>query len=331
MAEGTEKRFNSPLGTFSRALSMVRDPIDSDVIHAHTWYACFPGYLGKLLYDVPLICTTHSLEPLRPWKEEQLGRSYFLSTWVEKLALENADRVVAVSKGAREDVLKIFDVKPEKVCVIHNGIDLNLYRPVASDATVRLYNIDYDYVFFVGRTTRQKGMTYLIDAMKYVDPDVRCVCCTSAPDTKEIEEEIAAKVAAEPRVLWINVLLKEEQYVELYSHARVFACPSIYEPFGIINLEAMACKIPVVASRVGGILETIVDGETGFLVEPQDPRALADGINRLWRNRQLAREFGENGRRRVEQYFSWTSIAAKVADLYAEVAEEHRARGTPPG
>ncbi|HEY3353522.1 MAG TPA: glycogen synthase [Polyangia bacterium] len=326
MWEGDERRFNSTLGTFSIDLAMVRDRIDGDIIHAHTWYACLAGYMGKVLYDVPLVCTTHSLEPLRPWKEEQLGRSYHLSTWSEKLALERADRVIAVSKGAREDVLKNFDIAPEKVRIIHNGIDLALYRPIDADATRKAFEIEGDYVLFVGRTSRQKGMVHLIDAMKHVDPGVRCVCCTSAPDTKEIEEEIAAKIKAEPRVLWINSLLREEQYVELYSHARVFACPSVYEPFGIINLEAMACKTPIVASRVGGILETVVDGETGLLVEPQNPKAIADAINTLLRNRKMAEDFGEHGRRRVERYFSWTSIAAQVAELYREVIDEHKGR-----
>ncbi|MBI5527000.1 MAG: glycogen synthase [Deltaproteobacteria bacterium] len=326
MWEGTERRFNSTLGTFSIDLSMVRDPIDSDVIHTHTWYASLAGYMGRLLYDVPLICTTHSLEPLRPWKEEQLGRSYHLSTWVEKVALESADRIVAVSRGAREDVLKCFDVRPERVRVIHNGIDLDLYQKTAATATREAFEIDGEYILFVGRTSRQKGMVHLIDAMRHVDPGVRLVCCTSAPDTKEIEEEIAARVASEPRCLWINSLLREEQYVELYSNACVFACPSVYEPFGIINLESMACETPVVASAVGGILETVVDGETGILVPPADPQALAGGINTLLRNREMARTYGKNGRRRVEQHFSWTSIAGQVLDLYAEVIEEHSAK-----
>jgi len=323
MSEGGDKRFNSALNTFSIDLAMVRDNFDSDVVHAHTWYACLAGYLAKKLYDVPLICTTHSLEPLRPWKEEQLGNSYHLSTWSEKLALEGADRVVAVSRGAREDVLKLFDCDPDRVRVIYNGLDLDLYRPLFRDETRKAWNVNGDYILFVGRVTRQKGMIYAIEAMKYVDPGVKLICCTSAPDTKEVEAEIAAKVAAEPRCQWINTLLKEEDYVELYSNARLFVCPSIYEPFGIINLESMACKTAVVASAVGGILETIVDGETGILVPPADPMALADGINKLLRNPERAKQFGENGRRRVVDHFSWASIARQVEALYAEVVEEH--------
>jgi len=322
MWEGDERRFNPTLGTFSTDLSMVRDRIDSDVVHTHTWYAAYAGYMAKVLYNVPLVATVHSLEPLRPWKEEQLGRSYHLSTWVEKIALENADRVVSVSKQATDDILKHFNVDPARLRVIHNGIDLNLYRPLDTDGTRKAFDIDGDYILFVGRTSRQKGMNHLIDAMSYVDPGVRLVCCTSAPDTKEVEDEIAAKIAGQPRVLWINSLLREEQYVELYSNARVFVCPSIYEPFGIINLEAMACKTPVVASRVGGILETIVDGETGLLVPPADPRALAEGINTLLRNPAMAATFGDNGRRRVEQHFSWSFIARKTEEMYRELSEE---------
>lgn len=327
MWEGQERRFNSTLGTFSTDLSVVRDAIDSQVVHTHTWYASLAGYMAKVLYNVPLVSTVHSLEPLRPWKEEQLGRSYHLSTWVEKVALENADRVIAVSKHAREDILKYFNVPEDRIRVIHNGIDLNLYKPSREEGTRKAFDINYDYVLFVGRTSRQKGLNHLIDAMRYVDPQVHLVCCTSAPDTKEVEDEIAAKIAEQSdRILWINSLLREEQYVELYSNARVFACPSVYEPFGIINLEAMACQTPVVASAVGGILETIVDNETGYLVEPGNPRQLADAINRLIRDRDTARAFGLNGRRRVEQYFSWTSIAQKTEQLYRELAEEWAGR-----
>lgn len=322
MWDGDERKFNPTLGTFSTDLSIVRDRIDSDVIHTHTWYASFAGYVAKMLYDVPLVVTVHSLEPLRPWKEEQLGRSYHLSTWVEKIALENADRIVSVSQQATGDILQHFNIDPKRLKVIHNGIDLDLYRSIDVDSTRKAFDIDGPYILFVGRTSRQKGMTYLIDAMNYVDPGVKLVCCTSAPDTKEVEDEIAAMIAKQPRVLWINSLLREEQYVELYSNASVFACPSVYEPFGIINLEAMACKTPVVASKVGGILETIVDGETGLLVPPGDPQAIANGINTFLRNPQMRKAFGENGRKRVEAYFSWSSIARKTEDLYAELSDE---------
>lgn len=322
MWEGDEKRFNSTLGTFSTNLSMVRDRIDADLCHSHTWYGSMAGYFGKVLYDIPYISTVHSLEPLRPWKEEQLGRSYHLTSWIERVALESSDRIVAVSKHSQREIIELFNVKPERVVVIHNGIDLDVWKHSTASETRKAYGIDGDYILFVGRTSRQKGMVYLIEAMKYVDPGVKLVCCTSAPDTKEIEEEIAAKIAQEPRCVWINTLLREENYVELYSNCTVFACPSVYEPFGIINLEAMACERPVVASAVGGIQEVVVPGETGYLVPPADPQALAESLNKVLRDRDMARRMGLAGRRRVEDHFSWTSIAEKTKAMYQELLTE---------
>ncbi|MBI5481087.1 MAG: glycogen synthase [Deltaproteobacteria bacterium] len=319
MSEGEDKLFNSVLGTFSTDLSIVRDRMDSDLVHSHTWYSAFAGFMGKLLYDIPYVATVHSLEPLRPWKEEQLGRSYHLSSWVERLALENADRVVAVSRQSRGEILENFNLPPERVVVVHNGIDLNTWKPLATSDTRRHFGIEGDYILFVGRTSRQKGMVHLVEAMKHVDPGVKCVCCTSAPDTPEIEEEILAKVKEQPRVQWINYLLRKEQYIELYSHCVVFACPSVYEPFGIINLEAMATERPVVASAVGGIQEVVVPEETGLLVPPADPRALADALNRVLRDRQWARRLGLAGRQRVEDHFSWTSIAQRTLAMYQEL------------
>ena len=216
--------------------------------------------------------------------------------------------------------------------VLHNGIDLDTWKPAPATATRREYGIDGDYIFFVGRTSRQKGMVHLLEAMKDVDPGVRLVCCTSAPDTREIEEEIAARVAQTPRVLWINKLLREEQYIELYSHCAVFACPAVYEPFGIINLEAMACERPVVASAVGGIPEVVVPGQTGFLVPPADPVALAAALNRVLGDRDLARRMGQTGRRRVEEHFSWASIAARTHRMYQTLLQEKsRVRGARQG
>jgi glycogen synthase len=311
MLEGGEKKFTPTLGTFATALSIVRDPIDADLVHGHTWYAALAGYMAKVLYDVPLVATVHSLEPLRPWKEEQLGRSYHLTAWVERLALEAADRVIAVSTQSKEEILAHFHIPPERVVVIHNGIDPETWKPSPATATRAAYGIDGDYILFVGRTSRQKGMVHLLEAMKYVDPGVRLVCCTSAADTPEIEQEIAAKVKETPRI-------------ELYSHCAVFACPSVYEPFGIINLEAMACERPVVASAVGGIPEVVVPGRTGFLVPPADPRALAEALNRVLHDRALARQMGVAGRKRVEDHFSWTSIAAQTRWLYGELLAERR-------
>ena len=322
MWDGGDPKFNSALGTFSSNLSMVRDPIDAQLVHSHTWYGSLAGYMARLLYDVPFVATVHSLEPLRPWKEEQLGRSYHLTTWVEKVALENADRVIAVSQNSRAEILDLFDVDPERVVVIHNGIDLDVWQPSSSDDARRAYDVAHDYILFVGRTSRQKGMVHLIDAMQHVDPGVQLVCCTSAPDTPEVEAEIAAKIAGQPRVLWINTLLREDQYIELYTHARVFACPSVYEPFGIINLEAMACETPVVASAVGGIKEVVVPGATGHLVPPADPKALADAINSILRDPSKAREMGVAGRKRVEEHFAWSSIARKTLGMYETLLEE---------
>jgi alpha-maltose-1-phosphate synthase len=324
MWEGTDPKFNSVLGTFSSNLSMVRDTIDAQVVHTHTWYASFAGFLAKHLYQVPFVATVHSLEPLRPWKEEQLGRSYHLTTWVERLALENADRIVAVSQNSRAEILEHFNVDPSRVVVIYNGIDLDVWNPNPSDATRKAFDIAENYLLFLGRTSRQKGMVHLIDAMQYVDPGYQLVCCTSAPDTPEVEAEIAAKVAGQPRIRWINTLLREDQYIELYTHARVFVCPSVYEPFGIINLEAMACHTPVVASAVGGIKEVVVPGVTGELVPPADPRALADAINQVLRDPNKAREMGLAGRRRVEEQFSWSSIARKTLSMYEELLAENR-------
>jgi glycogen synthase len=322
VADGAEKKFNSILSTFSTDLSILRDPIDADIVHCHTWYASMAGFMAKLLYNVPLVATVHSLEPLRPWKEEQLGRSYHLSSWAERTALEAADRLVAVSRQSKGEILANFNVPSERVAVIHNGIDPATWQPSAATATRRAYGIEGDYILFVGRTCRQKGMVHLLDAMQQVHPGVRLVCCTSAPDTPQIQAEIAAKVKATPRCLWINTLLREEQYIELYSHCAVFACPSVYEPFGIINLEAMACARPVVASAVGGIPEVVVPHETGLLVPPADPRALAEALNLVLGDRAMARHMGLAGRRRVEEHFSWTSIAEKTQRMYVSLLKE---------
>jgi glycogen synthase len=322
MCEGAEKKFNVTLGTFSTALSILRDPINADLVHGHTWYASMAGFMAKVLYDIPFVATVHSLEPLRPWKEEQLGRSYHLSAWIERIALEVADRVVAVSTQSKGEILAHFNIPPERVVVIHNGIDLQTWKHSSATATRQAYGIEGDYILFVGRASRQKGMVHLLEAMKHVDPGVRLVCCTSAADTPEVEEEIAAKVKKTPRCLWIKTRLPEKQYIELYSNCTVFACPSVYEPFGIINLEAMACERPVVASVVGGIPEVVVPGKTGLLVPPADPRALADALNRILRDRGLAHQMGLAGRRRVEEHFSWTSIAAKTRRMYEELLKE---------
>lgn len=309
--------FTSALDTLSTDISILKDRIDSAIVHTHTWYASYAGYLAKMLYGIPLVVTCHSLEPLRPWKQDQLGRGYYLSTWVEKLAIESADKIVAVSQMMKEDIMKYFNVSSYRIVVIHNGIDLNKWKKTPlSNALKKEYGIKDDYILFVGRPTKQKGMEYLIEAMDYIDKNIQLVMGAVGADTKEYEEEIGKKIAHKKNILWINKLLEEEQYMQLYSNALVFVCPSIYEPFGIINLEAMACQTPVVASAVGGIKEVVLPEKTGLLVEPANPKQLAEGINRLLKDRALAQKMGKEGRKRVEERFSWAYIAGETKKMY---------------
>ena len=321
LSRGSDPRLEKVLSPLSVDLALVRDPITSSV-HCHTWYTFFAGYLAKMLYGARLVTTVHSLEPLRPWKEEQLGRGYMGSSWMERIGIENSDRVIAVSQEMREDVLKFYDVAPERVVVIHNGIDLAGYRRTTDSSALAGYGINQPYVLFVGRISRQKGIMHLLDAATSIRKDVGIVLCAGSPDTKEVEQELAARVATMDNVVWIDRMLPREHVIQLYSHAAVFACPSVYEPFGIINLEAMACEIPVVASRVGGIPEVVVDGETGLLVPPADPTALAEAINLVLNSQELSRRFGEAGRARVEKHFSWQAIAMQTKEVYESVVSE---------
>jgi glycogen synthase len=326
-------------GAFARDVAMAATDVDADVVHCHTWYTHLGGIGVKQAYGIPLVVTTHSLEPLRPWKREQLGGGYDASAWVERAAIEMADAVVAVSRHTREDVLRLFDVDPDRVHVIHNGIDLDLYRPTRSTVALERYGIDPSrpFVLFVGRITRQKGIVHLVRAIPELDPDAQVVLCAGAPDTPEIaaemEQAVAAAQAVRSGVVWIEEMLPRDQIIELYSQAAVFCCPSVYEPFGIINLEAMACATPVVATATGGILEVVVDGETGLLVpleqagggsfEPADPmlfsRDLAAALNRLLADPGLRERMGAAGRRRVEEQFSWEAVARRTVDLYASL------------
>lgn len=336
MFAGCPKELVSPLKAFQTCLMFNGQGIEADVVHCHTWYAHFGGIMAKLLYGIPLVITVHSLEPLRPWKREQIGRGYDLSSWVEKTALEMADAVVAVSKSTREDILRLFEVKPEKVPVIPNGIDTDEYRYIGDKAVLRKYGIDENkpYVLFVGRMTRQKGLYYLIKAIEKLDPSVQAVLCAGESDTPALQRELESMVAElktrRPGVVWIPEMVTRQTTIALYSQATVFCCPSIYEPFGIINLEAMACGTPVVGSKVGGIAEVVVDGVTGYLVDaklsetmPHDPTdpdgfaaGLAAGIDRLALNPELRDKMGAAGRDRVEKNYSWRSIAQQTLDLY---------------
>ncbi|MDI6757497.1 MAG: glycogen synthase [Endomicrobiia bacterium] len=313
---------SSVLSTLSADLAIADEPVTSNIVHTHTWYSSFAGYLIKTLYKIPLVLTCHSLEPLRPWKTEQIGRGYDISLWVEKLAVESADAVVAVSEDMKKDILKFFDVKPQKIKVIHNGVDLEKWRPRESRSAQKKYGIPEKYVLFFGRTTKQKGIDVLIDAADRIDPSAKIVICTAGADTKEYLAEIEARARAKSNIIFINKMIDEEDCVEIYSGAAVFMCPSIYEPFGIINLEAMATTVPVVASRVGGIKEIVLDGKTGFFIEPGSPKELADKVNRLLTDARLARKFGEAGRARVEEKFGWSAIARQTKELYEDIIKK---------
>lgn len=337
MKENTDPRFVSAMGAFSRSLAMAKDTLDADVVHCHTWYTQMGGLVASQLWGIPFLLTTHSLEPLRPWKVEQLGNAYYLSSWMEKTAVESADRIVAVSKETEQDVHRLFDDVESRTRIIHNGIDLIEYQPDGAIEAIRAHGIDPDhpYVLFVGRITRQKGIIHLVDAIPHIAPETQIVLLAGAPDTPEIAAEMKEHIALARRgrdnVFWIDTMLPRAETIQFYSHATVFACPSVYEPFGIINLEAMACETAVVASKVGGIPEVVVPGETGTLVDPdlkpgtflpKDPegfsRSLANAINALVADPNLARSYGRAGRARAEGHFSWDAIAEKTLALYQE-------------
>ena len=317
-------RFAPALETLSIGLAMARDPVDADVAHAHTWYADMAGLWIRMLHRIPLVVTLHSMEPLRPWKADQLGSGYLLSSWIEKTAVEAADRVIAVSARMRDDILQHFDADPAKVVVIHNGIDPDRFRHTTARDHLDRLGVRSPYVLFVGRITDQKGIFHLLDATPQLPAGVQVVLCASAPDTPEIEARLRKRVAEHPNVKWIFEMVPPDVVTQLYSHAAVFVCPSVYEPFGIINLEAMACETPVVASAVGGILEVVEDGKTGLLVPPARPDDLASAIRRLLDDRDLARVMGRAGRQRVEERFSWASIAARTQEVYADAIDEFK-------
>ncbi len=312
---------NPALGVMSADLSMTAAVGSADVVHSHTWYANLAGHLASLLYGVPHLVTVHSLEPLRPWKAEQLGGGYALSSWCERVAVEAAAGVIAVSEGMRADVLAAYPaVPPDRVRVIRNGIDTDEYAPDPA------YGVDPSRpsVIFVGRITRQKGVPVLLRAAANLDPAAQLVLCAGQPDTPELAAEVESLVAdlraARSGVIWIPEMLPKRAVIQLLTHATVFACPSLYEPLGIVNLEAMACGTAVVASAVGGIPEVVSDGETGLLVPPDDTEALADALNSLLRDPARAAALGRAGRERAVAEFGWQAVAAQTAALYAELA-----------
>jgi alpha-maltose-1-phosphate synthase len=312
----------------------------AEVVHSHTWYANFAGHLAKLVYGIPHVATVHSLEPLRPWKAEQLGGGYALSSFCERISLESADAVIAVSEGSRGDILESYpEIPPERVQVIYNGIDANEYQPDRATDVLARHGVDPERpsVVFVGRITRQKGVPYLLDAALQFDPAAQLVLCAGAPDTPEIGAEVERRVerlrAERGNVVWLDQMLPKPEIIQLLSHATVFACPSIYEPLGIVNLEAMACEAAVVATATGGIVEVVVDGETGLLVPfeqadgdivPRDPEAfvagIAERVNALVADPDRAAAMGRAGRERAVRHFDWSAIARQTAGVYGDLS-----------
>ncbi|MDP9040189.1 MAG: glycosyltransferase family 4 protein [Acidobacteriota bacterium] len=365
---GTDAKFKTAVDALALNLSQMKELAEIDVVHTHTWYASMAGFLAKKLYGVPFVLTTHSLEPLRAWKAEQLGSGYAMSSWMERTAILDADAIVAVSHGTKADILKAYpEVDAAKVHVIYNGIDLQEYRKTPNTDALMKYGVDVTkpYVLFVGRITRQKGVTHLVDAVRYLPPGTQVVLCAGAPDTPEIAAEMREKVEAlrketpgsrpageeglhaqvtreggqafatgDPtgrghNIVWIEQMVTKQEAIQLYSHCTVFCCPSVYEPFGIINLEAMACGAPVVASAVGGILEVVVEGETGWLVPfapdavtgfpvdgEQFAKDLAARLTEMLGDPALCGRFGAAGRRRVEEIFAWEAIAKQTVEMY---------------
>jgi starch synthase len=331
---------NPALQTLSVDLRIAAATSDCDVVHSHTWYADLAGHLSSLLHDQPHVVTVHSLEPLRPWKAEQLGGGYRLSSWAERTAVEAADAVIAVSAGMADDVLAAYPaLDPARIHVVHNGIDADEYAPVTETDVLERHGIDPEtpYALFVGRITRQKGLSHLLRAARGLPGQL--VLCAGAPDTPEIAAETAQLVAelqaARTGVVWVRDMLPRADLVQLLSSATVFVCPSVYEPLGIVNLEAMACETAVVASAVGGIPEVVVDGETGYLV-PYDPAqaddpafvttfeaSLAERINALTADPSTATAFGRAGRQRCIDEFSWAKIAAETVEVYRQAQRVH--------
>jgi starch synthase len=376
ISDGTQAKFKGALEALSLNLLQNLNLNKLDIIHTHTWYVAMAGFLAKKLYGIPFVLTTHSLEPLRAWKAEQLGSGYALSSWMERTAILDADAIIAVSNGTRADIIKAYpDVSPERIHVIYNGIDLQQYQYNPHQDALLKYGVDpmKPYVLFVGRITRQKGVTHLVEAIPHLPPGTQVVLCAGAPDTPEIAAEMREKVEAVRKqtlgslpafvtvesdgehnppghatatgdptgtghnIVWIEQMVTKEEAIQLYSHCAVFCCPSVYEPFGIINLEAMACRAPVVASATGGILEVVVEGETGHLVSfeadevttfPKDPqqfsRDFARQITDLLEDPDKAKAMGDAGRKRVEDHFSWTAIAVQTVALYNGLIAERK-------
>jgi starch synthase len=337
----SSQKFKGAVDALALNLAQLKELSAIELVHTHTWYASMAGFLSKKLYNIPFVLTTHSLEPLRAWKAEQLGSGYALSSWMERTAILDADAIIAVSNGTKADIMKAYpEVQHERIHVIYNGIDLDEYRYTEDITALKKYGVDpaRPYVLFVGRITRQKGVTHLVDAIPHMPPGTQVVLCAGAPDTPEIAAEMRQKIEAVRRgtldaeIIWIDQMITKGEAIQLYSHCAVFCCPSVYEPFGIINLEAMACKAAVVASATGGILEVVVEGETGHLVPfdpdpkttfPADPakfaRALAAQVTDLLEDPAKAKRYGEAGRKRAEEKFAWSQVADQTIALYRKL------------
>jgi starch synthase len=331
---------NAALRTLGVDLEIAAGTAGADAVHSHTWYANMAGHVAKLLHGIPHVMTTHSLEPHRPWKAEQLGGGYAVSSWAERTAVEAADAVISVSAGMRRDVIEAYPgVDPDKVVVVHNGIDTEQYSPDTRTHVLEQQGIDPERpsIVFVGRITRQKGLPYLLRAAQRLDSDAQLVLCAGAPDTPEIGAEVSSLVdelrSRRGGVVWIDQMLPKADVVQILSHASVFVCPSIYEPMGIVNLEAMACEVPVVATATGGIPEVVADGETGLLVPieqtpdgtgtPVDPDRfaadLAARLDEVLADPDRARAMGRAGRTRAVEHFSWAAIAERTLEVYRSV------------
>ncbi len=331
LSEG-DKQLNPAIAALKLNIEIASNLAEVEVVHTHTWYANYAGVLAQKIYKSKSVLTAHSLEPDRPWKEAQLGGGYRVSSFIEKTAYENADGIIAVSKGTKADILRAYPfVDPNKISVIYNGIDSNIYFPQTSFSTLEKYHIQTPYSLFVGRITRQKGLEHLINAWQDVSPEFGLVIAAGAPDEPEIAKRVTDAILHlqknRKNVIWINQMLPQNELISLYSSAALFICPSIYEPLGIVNLEAMACQTAVLGSRVGGIPEVVADGVTGELVDysgnaSEFENSLAQSINKLMSNPELLEKYGLAGRKRVQNEFSWDQIAHQTLDYYQNLLNQ---------